>query len=738
MQHDVEKMKGVTMLREFIEFVSLEGESEKVYQFAIGEVPSKGIKKLIKKKKELKNLPSANDYKKISKDEQKQIIDFIFFINNLEMLIWSMNFFGGKRDTENLKEYVDYVVEKDYSKKLLLQALLDCHIENKSVNCFKEAIFHLNKNENIIKIGRNLKYTYGEHIIFLINFDHLSNLDNKFLIVDYYYYSTEKKILKLIDGFGNRDEYLRGLCEEIIKGDKDDLGYKAYDIIGEYVKDRDLLLKVYHSLKDGYYKNNFGNEINISVDEMSVGSTKSKFDIFLKNKSTYGDPLVGIEKLVRKDGKDSELAGKCLSNLLCHASLYINDINVMRSELTKESLEEIARLNFEAWKNSGMSIKDKQKISAFIFLGDEKLQKEVVELIKELADNKAKLANLIAKEYLEEGTVKKVIEIRSILANTKSKVFKRDTGLRVEICMNEHNITEEEIKAEELKNADSLTEETLDYGFNKYRVYVNESLKLELERQDGKVFKSLPKALKDDDEEKVALAKEKFKAIKKEYKNTVETAINNIKDAYKYVTMWNGKDWKEVFVNNPLYNKIGKKLLWNLYRNGENIVRFTLTDEISDFDYNKVEILDDDKVAITHKLELSNEEVEKWQEVLKDNEINLLIPQLDVEVYDIGEGLEFEVEDLPIKDYYFIAKLKKLGWDYGTIGDGGSFYELCIQDFDKRLYAEVKFDGSIFFVGGSYDRDASKISQIIFKNYKDKALEPRVKSEIIREVLSVF
>lgn len=144
--------------------------------------------------------------------------------------------------------------------------------------------------------------------------------------------------------------------------------------------------------------------------------------------------------------------------------------------------------------------------------------------------------------------------------------------------------------------------------------YIDTSLKLALRDKDGKAIKTI----RSDKEAQAA-----YTALKKEIDAFVKERKKDIFKLYFRNDALSKEIWSDKFASHPVLKPLTKAVIWS----DETNKGFILTDE---------GIIDADGTAFTpqgnirpaHVLDLSEEEIEKWRNYLRENRISLLIEQV--------------------------------------------------------------------------------------------------------------
>ncbi len=469
------------------------------------------------------------------------------------------------------------------------------------------------------------------------------------------------------------------------------------------------------------------------LEEFVLDAPVTEFDLdrFLDN--NYVEPKkmpIELDKLylpVRKDGKDATRAIKHL--ILAHK--VSNEIKINKeaiqiaNEFTKESMEAFAGSVFDYWSEV-RDIKDSwQLLIACIHASP-----ELIRLIEKEADDYAyagrqKVGAFMTKALGLSGKKAAFMSIERLKRKSKFNSIKKAADEALDIAASELGIDQNELG--DMLVADFGLENgyiEVDYGSSKLKLHLTEEFKFEIEKEDGKKVKSMPKG-KAEDAERVKEAKKEFTALKKDLKEAVSLQQIRLREAFVIFRKWDSNKWSELFLENPIMNILGKRLLWGRYKGDSLVEAFALDTDLINVNYQDIKLEKNDKIALVHPSEL--EDIEDWKEYFEDNEVELLFNQLHNEEINIDSekvSYDFVRSSSTIQNY-----LKKANWKIAFIGDAGSF-----NSFDKEL---KDYSGTITLTFddwmGFYDGYASKVEEIVFTGN----IPNRVKVEVHREVKEI-
>ena len=278
---------------------------------------------------------------------------------------------------------------------------------------------------------------------------------------------------------------------------------------------------------------------------------------------------------------------------------------------------------------------------------------------------------------------------------------------------------------------------------------MNLALEMEIYDSNGKQLKNLPALGKQDDSEKANQALEEFKQMKKQLKTVVSSQKLRLEQALSMSRFWQGKNWKKLFVENPIMHQFAVGLIWGTYEGVllKDTFRYMEDGSFNTVDEREYTLSEDGIIGLVHPLELSEEELSAWKEQLSDYEIVQPIEQLERPVYRITEE-EKAAQILPrfegkeLDGMSLSRKLLSQGWVRGEILDAGFFKNYYRHDSD--FGAELTFSGCSI----GYESEKVTIENLSFYRVIDKVsnreekcapkeVNPRYFSEIVLQIAKI-
>ncbi|MCA9430614.1 MAG: DUF4132 domain-containing protein, partial [Candidatus Omnitrophica bacterium] len=244
--------------------------------------------------------------------------------------------------------------------------------------------------------------------------------------------------------------------------------------------------------------------------------------------------------------------------------------------------------------------------------------------------------------------------------------------------------------------------QVIDYGQRQFTVKLQEDFSIQIENPDGKIVKALPNANKLEDEEEVKALKKDFTASKKELKQVLKFQKERLYEAMCAQRRWRYEDWDLYLNGHPIVGRFCQRIVWLAYRDGEILASFRPLGDgsLTDFDDEEVTLEPDDLIQVAHQASLSMKDGEKWQESLKDYEVDPLFEQFGRKQFTLeGElGKEASISEFEghlVNSFKLRGRANKLGYTRGQAEDGGWFYTYSKNFAGLNLQAVIEFSGNV-------------------------------------------
>ena len=292
---------------------------------------------------------------------------------------------------------------------------------------------------------------------------------------------------------------------------------------------------------------------------------------------------------------------------------------------------------------------------------------------------------------------------------------------------------------------------TFDYGSRRFDVYITPKLEPEI-YCDGKKLKTMPKPSADEGTKAADVYKE-FTAMKKLMKNIVDAQRVRLENTLLTARNWTAENWKQIFMRNPIMHCFAIGLIWGVYKDGrlESSFRYLDDGSLTTVDDEEFTLAENSVIGLVHPVELSEEELEKWKQQLKDYEIAQPFIQL-------GRGISRPTEEEKeqnfigrfkgnvIKSREFVSAMNKIGWSKGKVGDSAIFDDFVREEIFSRndgIRASLLHSGIPIEVFREKETDIT-VGKLIFEtlpkqeSIKIGDLSDRYFSEIMYQLGKIF
>lgn len=235
-----------------------------------------------------------------------------------------------------------------------------------------------------------------------------------------------------------------------------------------------------------------------------------------------------------------------------------------------------------------------------------------------------------------------------------------------------------------------------DLGPRSFRVGFDEQLKPWVQGEDGKKRASLPKSKKDDDE-KAALTKTRWSALKKSARMLASVQITRFEQAMLSGREWSMDEFQQYLVTHPLLRHLVRRLVW---RTGEKVFRIDEAGQPVDAKDNE-QAIGTENVRLLHPLDIDAEDLQTWGVQLADYELLQPFDQVQRETFVFGsaeaKAVIESIEGARAKGGS-VAGLQNQGWSRGAVEDAGQWYSLHYRAKDLKI--ELTMDHGVNIQGG--------------------------------------
>lgn len=383
-------------------------------------------------------------------------------------------------------------------------------------------------------------------------------------------------------------------------------------------------------------------------------------------------------------------------------------VEVLLEVLDRRSLADFTWALFQQWLTLGGPSKESWALEALGLVGDDAVAHKLTPLIRQWpGESQHKRAVTGLDVLLAIGTDVALMHLNGVALKVKFKGIKDQARERIQQLADSLGLTKEQLSDRLVPTLD-LDEEgamVLDYGPRQFIVGFDEQLKPYVRDEDGKPRKSLPKPGARDDAAKAEPAYERFSLLKKSVRAMATLQIKRLQNAMITGRRWPATDFRRFLLEHPLLIHLVRRLVWGTYDDGALVASFRVAEDgtLADAEDEDWELPDDATVGILHPIDVPQDQLEAWSEVLADYELLQPFPQLGRPVWRLSEAelastLLTRHQDLEIPVTRVLA-LQSRGWQRGEAQDAGVVGWMNLPLPDGRRIARLWLGGGGLWTG---------------------------------------
>lgn len=226
----------------------------------------------------------------------------------------------------------------------------------------------------------------------------------------------------------------------------------------------------------------------------------------------------------------------------------------------------------------------------------------------------------------------------------------------------------------------------LDFGARQFTVSFNEQLQPQISDDTGKKLKNLPKPNSKDDPIKASEATKRLSDLKKQLKSVASLQVKRLEMAMCNQRRWQLGDFEKFFMHHPLMRHLSQRVAWGIFDEQNQLIclcrvteELTLTDSRDD-DIDMVSLIEQGYgIGVAHRLELSDEQLAEFSQLLQDYELIQPFEQLNRQTY-LYSPSETQDNDHALSEWQgrkvtvaSLMGLQERGW-LREVGESGMIY----------------------------------------------------------------
>ncbi|OQR57156.1 DUF4132 domain-containing protein [Bacillus sp. CDB3] len=404
---------------------------------------------------------------------------------------------------------------------------------------------------------------------------------------------------------------------------------------------------------------------------------------------------------------------------LAYVNQYISDsviekkdaAEVISTILNEQDLKEYVQEIYQVWISQDADVKKRGILSLYGMYSDDKMVGILKKKIDEwVLDMRGKIAADAVRALGLSSSKRALVSIHAMAFKYKHKLVRNAAKEALSLAAKTRGITEEELEDQLAPDLgfDISGEKEIDFGNRCFTAILTSDSKIELETEEGKRMKSLPKPNAKDDVVKAEEAKKELSSLKNELRSALSMQKQRLEDALSRKRYWSYNTWKSVFLENPIMKQFAISLVWGEYTEGTLRKMFRYVEDGSFYSMigENHELSPGNVIGLIHPLELSGAEKELWKEQLTNSGIVQPFLQIERPVFVVEENDEIAVErfgGILLNGRSLFGKMMKLGWTRGSVQDGGVYCTFYKEDIRTELGAQLSFSGAPIGYEGEED-----------------------------------
>jgi hypothetical protein len=498
---------------------------------------------------------------------------------------------------------------------------------------------------------------------------------------------------------------------------------------------RSLEQNLVHQVADRY-----GDEARKAVDELLNVDPLTLYPSTIPKLPAFADPAALPPVLTASGNALPKEAVNNLLTMLAFSALAepYAGVQEVAEVLDSSSVEEFTWELFQTWLRAGASTKEEWAFTALAHLGGDEGARRVTPFIRKWPGESAHQRAVLGLDILGQiGSDVALMNLYGIGQKLKYKALKARAREKVDQIAARRNLTRDELADRLVPDfgANDQGEVVLDFGTRQFVVSFDEMLRPVL-TGDGKVLKNLPKPGKSDDADKAKDATKRWKALKKDLKQSARGQVLRLERAMTFRRSWSADQFQTFLVEQPLVFQLTRRLIWGQYEDGKLKATFRVAEDQTFANSNDDQVSAEGEIRLPHPLEIDKEETQKWKDLLSDYGLLQPFAQLTRQVYapKDNETKESELERFSGKQvaYTSILGLEERGWERGEVWDSG-----VVVHYTKTFpaaHAELLFEPGLF-LGSIRESGEQTLEKLVFYKGKKTAplseLDPILFSELI-------
>jgi predicted DNA-binding WGR domain protein len=433
----------------------------------------------------------------------------------------------------------------------------------------------------------------------------------------------------------------------------------------------------------------------------------------------------------------------------------------LKEHAGRESLDKFAWRLFQEWVGLGAVPKEKWAMMAVGAIGGDGCVLKMTPLIRAWPGESQHQRAVLGLECLRTiGTDTALMALNGIAQKLKFKALKAKAMEMMEAIAADRKMTRAELEDRIVPDCDLDERGTriFDFGPRQFRFVLGPDMKPMLKDADNKMRGNLPTPNTKDDAAKAAAAVEAWKVLKKTVQEVTKVQAVRLEQSMVTGRRWTAQSFEQLLVKHPLMTNLARLLIWGGYDDAGNLrqtFRVTEDQTLADERDGTCALGDVKHIGIAHPAHMTEEQRQRWGDILGDYELIPPFRQLGRPVYRLegDEPNQREItrfKDEKVEALVMIGMLERMSWQRGVPEDAGVVHEHSKTFYGAGVTAVLQYEIGVpvgymdgwedqtlarcFFVPGMYTPTIyPKHPQALLLKYVDYV----VMSEVLKDLTAI-
>ncbi|RRD48508.1 WGR and DUF4132 domain-containing protein [Arachnia propionica] len=411
-------------------------------------------------------------------------------------------------------------------------------------------------------------------------------------------------------------------------------------------------------------------------------------------------------------------------------------VTALRRQAETTVRDRFAVALFRAWIGSGAPSRQGWCMTGAGWLGDSTFIHELTPLLREWpgqSQHQRAVKGLTALRNVATDSALQAIS--GIAAKVKFAGLKKRAGEAMDEIAEQRGLSRDELEDRILPDGglDERGTRIFSYGTRRFLAHVTPDGRIAARLLDaddhpsGKVLTSLPAPNKSDDQARATVAKAEFAAMKKDLTAMVKIQTTRFEQAMVQDRRWNPRDHATLIAPHPVLRRLLAGVVWGVHAADGSLAATARIDEdgtLTDPDDDPIEIPDDGSVSIVHPLDLTDEQLSIWGEVLADYELTTPFRQLDRPTFTLprDQGDAVELKGLPEGRFpatKLLGAFTRYGWQRGKAYDAGVYCIHFMPVSTADLTVVARYDSGLWMGSPADQEDQTLVEVHVVKGLQD-------------------